>query len=139
MQCARRIANDDRLRGSDGTWAWYELRDYALHHWRERFAARPLPDSFVAAYELEPQDHLAMQAAMQPFIDNAISKTINVPQDYDFAAFRDIYGEAYRLGLKGCTTFRPNPVSGSVLQQPEGDAGQAASGPHCCSIDRESD
>ena len=43
--------------------------------------------------------------------------TINVPQDYDFAAFRDIYAQAYRLGLKGCTTFRPNPVSGSILQQ----------------------
>ena len=128
-----------QVRDPDGSLVWYELRDYALHHWRELFADRPLPDCFVNAHQLQPRDHLAMQAALQPFVDNAISKTINVPQDHDFSAFRDIYGEAYRLGLKGCTTFRPNPVSGSVLRQPEGDSAQADSGPHCCSIDREND
>ena len=128
-----------RLRDADGTTAWYDLCDYALQRWREHYADRPLPDYFVAAHALQPQDHLAMQAALQPFVDNAISKTINVPQDYDFAAFRDIYSRAYRLGLKGCTTFRPTPVRGSVLLQPETGTAQVESGPHCCSIDREND
>ena len=128
-----------QVRSPDGDPAWHALRDYALHHWRERFADRPPTDCFVSAHQLQPHDHLAMQASLQPFVDNAISKTINVPQDYDFAAFRDIYAQAYQLGLKGCTTFRPNPVSGSVLQQSGDAAAQAASGPHCCSIDREND
>ena len=128
-----------RVRGSDGADAWYELRDYALRRWRRYLADKPLPDYFVAAHQLQPRDHLAMQAAVQPFVDNAISKTINVPQDFNFVAFRAIYNQAYQLGLKGCTTFRPNPVSGSILQQSDGEAALSASGPHCCSIDREND
>ncbi len=59
--------------------------------------------------------HLDMQAALQPWVDNAISKTVNVPQDYSFAQFRSLYDYAYAKGLKGCTTFRPNPVTGQVL------------------------
>ena len=58
-----------------------------------------------------------MQAAMQPFVDSAISKTINCPEDIRFERFRDIYVEAYELGLKGCTTYRPNPVTGAVLSR----------------------
>ena len=60
-----------------------------------------------------------MQAALQPFVDNAISKTINVPADYDFDAFQSIYVHAYEAGLKGCTTFRPNPFTGAVLEAAE--------------------
>jgi ribonucleoside-diphosphate reductase alpha chain len=75
-----------------------------------------------------------MQAAVQPFVDNAISKTINVPEDFAFDAFESIYREAYRLGLKGCTTFRPNPVTGSILSE-----SGAESDRRCCTIDREAD
>jgi ribonucleoside-diphosphate reductase alpha chain len=128
-----------RVRGSDGADAWYELRDYALRLWRRDFGDKPLPDCFVAAHQLQPQDHLTMQAAVQPFVDNAISKTINVPQDCDLAEFRAIYTRAYQLGLKGCTTFRPNPVSGIVLQKSGGERTGSAAGSHCCGPDREND
>ena len=127
-----------RVRDAEGADAWYELRDDALRCWRERFGDRALPDAFVAARDLLPGDHLAMQAALQPFVDNAISKTINVPRDYDFSAFRGIYTQAYALGLKGCTTFRPNPVTGTVLQEAVSTP-ETAVGPHCCGLDREAD
>ncbi|MBI1385259.1 MAG: adenosylcobalamin-dependent ribonucleoside-diphosphate reductase [Rhizobiales bacterium] len=77
--------------------------------------ASELPAAFVTAEELSPRDHLAMQAALQPHVDSAISKTINCPRAIDFADFKDIYLTAHASGLKGCTTFRPNEVTGSVL------------------------
>ena len=77
-----------------------------------------------------------MQAALQPFVDNAISKTINVPEDCAFEAFRSIYEEAYRQGLKGCTTYRPNRVTGAVLEAPSADQAVAS---HCCDQGREND
>jgi ribonucleoside-diphosphate reductase alpha chain len=76
-----------------------------------------------------------MQAALQPFVDNSISKTINVPMEYPFSQFQRIYDLAYDKGLKGCTTFRPNPVTGTLLS--EDDAGAQA--PHCCVLEREPD
>ncbi len=79
--------------------------------------------------------HLAMQAALQPFVDNSISKTINVPEDCPFEEFQKIYDIAYDNGLKGCTVYRPNPVRGAVLS--EGSAGAEA--PHCCVLEREGD
>jgi ribonucleoside-diphosphate reductase alpha chain len=69
-----------------------------------------------------------MQAALQAHVDSAISKTINVPSTLAFDAFRALYERAYALGLKGCTVFRPNPVTGSVLEA--GDTGAPAAG--CC-------
>ncbi len=126
-----------RVRGPDGIYAWYDLRDYALAQWRRTFGERPAPDCFVDAHGLPPRDHLAMQAALQPFVDNAISKTINVPADHPFDAFRSLYEDAYQLGLKGCTTFRPNPVTGAVLEP--GEESEQPAGPHCCGLDRESD
>jgi ribonucleoside-diphosphate reductase alpha chain len=125
-----------KVRGSGGVPAQYELIDYALRHWRSQFGDRPVSHAFVDAHQLAPEQHLAMQAAMQPFVDNAISKTINIPVDYDFASFRSTYEQAYRLGLKGCTTFRPNEVTGAVLEAHETDAMTAS---HCCSLDREND
>ncbi len=77
----------------------------------------PLPKTFVLAESLTPAEHLSMQAALQPFVDSAISKTINCPEGIAFEAFRDIYLDAYRSGLKGCTTYRPNEVTGAVLSQ----------------------
>jgi len=125
-----------RVRDSEGGSEQHELTDYALRQWRARFGERAVPDCFVDAHRLSPDDHLAMQAALQPHVDNAISKTINIPADYDFEAFRSVYEKAYRLGLKGCTTYRPNAVTGAVLEGRA--AGQAAASP-CCSVDRADD
>ena len=75
----------------------------------------PLPEPFVLAEQLTPSAHLSMQAALQPFVDSAISKTINCPEALPFEDFRDIYMKAYAMGLKGCTTYRPNLVTGAVL------------------------
>jgi ribonucleoside-diphosphate reductase alpha chain len=78
---------------------------------------------------------LAMQAALQPYVDSSISKTINVTQDYPFAELADIYRLAHEQDLKGCTTFRPNPITGEVLKGPE----ESKEAPHCCVIEREAD
>ncbi len=85
--------------------------------------------------ELPVSAHLQMQAALQPFVDNSISKTINVPQHTSFEEFKQIYGLAYDMGLKGCTTFRPNPVTGAVLNESEAEV----EAPHCCVPEREAD
>jgi len=100
----------------DGSKTEEVVEDYALRKFKVRFGANaPLPDYFVTAQTLSPADHLAVQAAAQPFIDSAISKTINVPAAISFAEFEDIYRNAYDQGCKGCTTYRPNDVTGSVL------------------------
>jgi ribonucleoside-diphosphate reductase alpha chain len=101
----------------DGSRAEETVSDYAYSLFRERFGAdTPLPDYFVDAQKLSPSDHLAVQAAAQKHIDSSISKTINVPVDLSFEAFQDVYLKAYELGCKGCTTYRPNAVTGSVLE-----------------------
>jgi ribonucleoside-diphosphate reductase alpha chain len=74
-----------------------------------------LPDYFVNAQELSPSAHLAVQAAAQKYIDSSISKTINVPADISFDAFKDVYRHAYEMGCKGCTTYRPSETRGAVL------------------------
>ena len=74
-----------------------------------------LPDTFVRAVDLSPDEHLRMQAALQPYVDSAISKTVNCHECMSFEDFRSVYAHAYRLGLKGCSTYRPNPITGSVL------------------------
>jgi ribonucleoside-diphosphate reductase alpha chain len=100
----------------DGSKTEEIVEDYALRKFKVRFGADALlPDYFVTAQTLTPADHLAVQAAAQPFIDSAISKTINVPEAISFEAFEDIYRSAYDQGCKGCTTYRPNDVTGSVL------------------------
>ncbi|HJS45416.1 MAG TPA: adenosylcobalamin-dependent ribonucleoside-diphosphate reductase [Rhizomicrobium sp.] len=92
------------------------VSDYAVRLFQQKFGAdAALPDYFVNAQTLSPSDHLAVQAAAQPFIDSAISKTINVPAAISFEDFSHVYLEAYALGCKGCTTYRPNAVTGSVL------------------------
>ncbi len=120
----------------DGGYIPYSLTDYAARRWREcKQSDGPLPSYFVEAKRLPPEAHLDMQAALQPYADNAISKTINVPKDFGFADFRSLYGLAYDKGLKGCTTFRPNPVTGEVL----GTSEEGAAAPHCCNVEREAD
>jgi ribonucleoside-diphosphate reductase alpha chain len=99
----------------DGTRTEEEVVDYAVQMWRDKFGDRELPDYFVNAQTLEPSAHVKMQAAAQKWVDSSISKTINVPEDISFDAFKDVYAQAYETGCKGCTTYRPNDVTGSVL------------------------
>src|SRR5213076_3624179 len=101
----------------DGSRREEEVTDYAyrLFH-RLKGDSAPLPDYFVDAQTLSPDDHLVMLAAAQRHIDSSISKTINVPADIPFDEFKDIYAQAYALGCKGCTTYRPNEVTGAVLE-----------------------
>ena len=103
----------------DGTRTEQEVADYALSVWRDRFGDAPLPDHFVDAQTLAPEDHVRMQAAAQEWVDSSISKTINVPADIDFEAFKDVYLSAWDQGCKGCTTYRPNDITGSVLSVAE--------------------
>ena len=101
----------------DGSRREEEVSDYAYRLWRRlRGETAPLPDYFVTAQDLAPGDHVVMQAAAQKYIDSSISKTINVPADLPFEAFRNVYQQAWDTGCKGCTTYRPNDVTGSVLQ-----------------------
>ncbi len=104
-----------RKREADGSMREYRVEDHAWRLWRARGGSAALPDAFVNALEIAARDHMKMQAAVQPYIDAAISKTVNVPEDYPFEAFEDLYLEAWRAGLKGITTYRPNSVLGSVL------------------------
>ena len=99
----------------DGSRTEEEVVDYAVQMWREMFGDASLPDHFVNAQTLAPEDHVKMQAAAQKWVDSSISKTINCPADISFAAFKNVYMQAYETGCKGCTTYRPNAVTGSVL------------------------
>lgn len=100
----------------DGTKTEEEVVDYAVQIYREMFGeGAPLPDHFVNAQTLPPLEHVKMQAAAQRWVDSSISKTINCPEDISFEDFKAVYIEAYRTGCKGCTTYRPNDVTGSVL------------------------
>lgn len=93
----------------------YRVMDYAYDLWCRESRSTSLPQEWVDAEMLAPAAHLQMQGVMQTYIDNAISKTINLPVDFPFAKVTDIYTQAYQLGLKGCTIFRPNLITGSVL------------------------
>ena len=99
----------------DGSRTEEEVVDYAVQMWRDKFGDKELPDYFVNAQTLAPLDHVKMQAAAQKWVDSSISKTINCPKDIDFASFKEVYMEAWDTGCKGCTTYRPNDVTGSVL------------------------
>jgi len=103
----------------DGSRSEEEVVDYAVQLWREKMGDAELPAYFVNAQTLDPQDHVKMQAAAQKWIDSSISKTINCPADISFDAFKDVYMQAWDTGCKGCTTYRPNAVTGSVLSVTE--------------------
>ena len=131
--CSRRVLT------ADGGHRMFDVEDRAHALWRLRAgSAARLPGQFVNAFDIAPHDHLAMQAALQPYVDSAISKTINVPADYPFAEFQALYELAHRSGLKGCTTFRPNPVTGEILGRRRPQAALQPGG-HCCTLDREAD
>jgi ribonucleoside-diphosphate reductase alpha chain len=100
----------------DGTRREEEVSDFAYRLYRRLFGeTASLPPAFVDAQGLMPSDHLVMQAAAQRYIDSSISKTINCPTDLPFDDFKDVYLQAFELGCKGCTTYRPNLVTGAVL------------------------
>ena len=103
----------------DGTRTEEEVVDYAVQMWRDKYGDADLPDYFVNAQTLAPLDHVKMQAAAQKWVDSSISKTINCPEDISFDDFQDVYMQAYETGCKGCTTYRPNDVTGSVLSVSE--------------------
>ena len=99
----------------DGSRTEEEVVDYAVRLWRETHGDAELPDYFVNAQTLPPLDHVRMQAAAQKWVDSSISKTINCPEDISFDDFAEVYMAAWDQGCKGCTTYRPNAVTGSVL------------------------
>jgi ribonucleoside-diphosphate reductase alpha chain len=101
----------------DGSRKEEEVSDYAYRLFRRlKGTGAPLPAAFVDAQQLSPADHLVMQATVQKYVDSSISKTINIPADFPFERFKDVYLQAYELGCKGCTTYRPNEVTGAVLE-----------------------
>ncbi|MBJ7534593.1 adenosylcobalamin-dependent ribonucleoside-diphosphate reductase [Rhodomicrobium vannielii ATCC 17100] len=104
-----------RVLQPDGSARRETVEDYAVRIFRERQGSAPLPTAFVAARELTSAQHLEMQAALQRHVDASISKTVNCPASIPFEDFEMLYADAYRLGLKGCTAYRPNAVTGEVL------------------------
>ncbi|WP_250510131.1 adenosylcobalamin-dependent ribonucleoside-diphosphate reductase [Caballeronia sp. GACF4] len=103
-------------RMADGSSQTFAVEDHAYRLYREMGGhVKALPDYFVSALDMSAQDHLEMMTAVQPFVDTSISKTVNVPADYPFDAFQDLYFEAWRRGLKGLATYRPNDTLGAVL------------------------
>ena len=116
-----------RVRQPDNSYVEEPVQDYALTLWKRTHGdASPPEHSFVSAQTLTPTDHLAMQAAAQQYIDSSISKTINCPEDISFEDFADVYSRAFDQGCKGCTTYRPNAVTGSVLSVEKPEAKVAA-------------
>ncbi|MBW6507322.1 MAG: adenosylcobalamin-dependent ribonucleoside-diphosphate reductase [Rhodobacteraceae bacterium] len=114
----------------DGSRSEEEVVDYAVQMWRDLRGDAPLPDYFENAQTLPPLDHVRMQAAAQKWVDSSISKTINCPAEISFDEFQQVYMAAWDAGCKGCTTYRPNAVTGSVLtvsedaeKAPERDSG----------------
>jgi ribonucleoside-diphosphate reductase alpha chain len=114
------LGYDRRILQPDGSSRMARVTDYALSVWHALHGEAEPPAVLVTADALTPADHLRMQAAVQRHVDSSISKTINVPASLPFADFMAVYEQAYDLGLKGCTTFRPNDITGSVLSAGEG-------------------
>jgi ribonucleoside-diphosphate reductase alpha chain len=130
-----------KKREADGSTTEYAVEDHAWRLYRELGGdVTQLPDYFVSAMEMAAADHIAMMQCVQPFVDTAISKTVNVPADYPYADFKDLYLQAWRAQLKGLATYRPNSILGSVLEvhaAPEvAVSGQSAADPMRSVIER---
>jgi len=122
-------------RMADGSMRGYRVEDHAHRMYRACFGRdAPLTDAFVSALEIGPRAHMAMVAALTPYIDAGISKTINVPADEPLSAFRDLYLDAWRLGLKALSTFRPSSGRASVLSAAPESLGIAANGGEHCPL-----
>ncbi len=112
----RKVTNDD------GTKRTETVYDYAVLKFEEHFGENDNPDAIwwwenymATAQDLTPRDHIVMQAVLQKWVDSSISKTVNLPEDISFEDFKAVYDHAFETGCKGCTTYRPNDVTGSVL------------------------
>jgi len=132
---SRRVLEADRSHRDE------TVEDYAhrlFHHLNPQ--AKSHPPAFVRAVDLPPDAHLRMQAAMQSFVDSSISKTVNCPEDIKFEDFEGIYRQAYEIGLKGCTTYRPSKLRGAVLSSLSEPAEENAvlCGPECGEGDAQS-
>jgi len=123
------LSYERKVMQKDGSKVTEVVEDYGVTKWKRDNPGVPLPKSFVTAQTLEPNAHVRMQAAAQRWVDSSISKTINVPEDINFDDFKKVYMDAYDTGCKGCTTYRPNDVTGSVLTATE--EGQIEEGGAC--------
>jgi ribonucleoside-diphosphate reductase alpha chain len=123
------ISYERKVLQKDGSKITEVVEDYAVTKFRQDHPNKPLPESFVTAQTLSPKAHIVMQAAAQRWVDSSISKTVNVPEDINFDDFKQVYVDAFELGCKGCTTYRPNDVTGSVLTATE--EGQIEEGGAC--------
>ena len=112
----------------------FRTTHYALRRFRALFGDAPLPDRFVTAQDLTPAEHVRVQAAVQEHVDSAISKTVNVLENIGFEAFQEVYRDADRSGCKGCTTYRPNAITGSVLEVKPASAPAVAAPPAVADI-----
>lgn len=113
----------------DGSKKDYTVEDHAYRVYRAMDGdVENLPDAFVSALEISAIDHMLMVAAVAPYVDAAISKTVNVPVDYPYEDFKSLYAQAWHKGLKGITTYRPNNILGAVLST-SADSGALAPQP----------
>ena len=119
-----------KKRESDGSTTDYAVEDHAWRLYRELGGnVDALPDYFVSALDMSATDHIAMMEAVQPFVDTAISKTVNVPADYPYEDFKGLYQQAWDAKLKGLATYRPNAILGSVLDTGAVNAAPVVSAP----------
>jgi ribonucleoside-diphosphate reductase alpha chain len=119
-----------KKRESDGSTTDYAVEDHAWRLYRELGGnVDKLPDYFVSALDMSAASHIAMMQAVQPFVDTAISKTVNVPADYPYDDFKGLYQQAWRAQLKGLATYRPNAILGSVLDVPASPEAASAADP----------
>ncbi|HAJ14248.1 MAG TPA: hypothetical protein DCM06_17050, partial [Comamonadaceae bacterium] len=121
-----------KKREADGSTSEYAVEDHAWRLYRELGGdADQLPEYFVNALAMTADEHIAMMEAVQPFVDTAISKTVNVPAEYPYEDFKGLYRQAWRARLKGLATYRPNTILGSVLDTgaPEAKAKEDVAAP----------
>ena len=107
-----------KVRTADGKKISMPVNDYAWSMFRKLNGPQaPLPDYFVEAYDIDPDEQLRLQSRLQAHVDQSVSKTINVPLHASFDSYRDVFTHAHQLGLKGCTVFRTHPVDEAVLSR----------------------
>lgn len=128
------VSYERTVRLRDGGVKTFAATDYAFSLWRKQAHRQSAPQQFIDAKSLTPEQHLEMQAVVQKYVDNAVSKTINVARDLPFEKFIRIYESGYEKGVKGCTTFRPNHFHEGILRS---YANEKSS--FCCAVEREAD